>query len=85
MEKLIPYKTFMSHKIQRRKGKVIFGCGSVTVNQSDLLLVAEYLELRKKYEYALKRLVNEWKNYRWAKGEEDIIKLGAKKLKKIAG
>jgi len=85
MEKLIPYKTFMSHKIQRHKGKVIFGCGSVTVNQSDLLLVVEFLETQQKYHYAMKRLVSEWKNYDWSIGEGDILKLGVKKLKKIAG
>lgn len=64
---------------------VIFGCGAVKVNKKDLLVVANYLELKDKYAKSLQNLTIAWQRHNSRVNFETIEKIGFKKLKQIAG
>lgn len=79
-------------RLTRNKTKIIFGCGEVRVNKSDLLLVAEYNELKakmdkiqKRKDVAMNRLVIAWKKHNPTISEANINKLPVNALRAIAG
>lgn len=72
-------------RVRRTARQVVFGCGAVKVNKSDLLVIANYLESQEKYAAALARLLQAWRKQQSSVVESNVLGLGSKKLRKLVG